>query len=149
MISGQSQSENARIADDLANVLVNTGEGVLRCTGGLGDKAVTSTRIGAATFRVKDGLLVSNSTDFIIVDIGWPPSSEMTQQADAMLFVVEPGFITKDSLKSLFDALASFNQKGRKGWLGVVCLHPAQWASSQTSLSFAKIGRMVTARARA
>ena len=149
LITGPSATENAGIADHLADVLAKSGEGVLRCTGGLGERAVTSRRIGSPNFHVRNGLIVNNTTKFVVVDIAAAASLEISEHADAVFVVVEPGRITRDELRALFGALEGDQAISREGWLGLVCLHPAKWLPSLVGSPRAASGRSALARARA
>ena len=147
LITGPSATENALLADQLGRVLAESGEGVLRCTGGLGERAVTSSRIGPPNFRIRNGLIVNDSSKFVIVDVGAAASLDIAGQADAAFIVVEPGRITTDELKALSGLLESCREMRREGWLGLVCLRPAEWTASRIGLPRTGSGQPALARA--
>ncbi len=149
LITGPGAAENALVADQLARVLAESGEGVLRCTGGLGERAVTSSRIGPPNFRIRNGLIVNDSSKFVIVDIGAGASHEIAGHADAAFVVVEPGRITRDELKTLSGLLEGCQKIRSEGWLGFVCLRPAEWTASRIGTPRTGSGRPALARARA
>lgn len=149
LITGPSPTENGRVADHLARVLAESGEGVLRCTGGLGQRAVTSSRIGVPNFRIRNGLIVNDSSRFTVVDSGTAASLDIAGQADAAFVVVEPGRITRDELKALSGVLESCQEISREGWLGFVCLRPVHWTPSWVGSPRTGSGRSALARARA
>jgi succinoglycan biosynthesis transport protein ExoP len=149
LITGPSATDNARTADQLARVLAESGEGVLRCSGGLGHRAVASSRVGPPNFHIRNGLIVNDSSKFVIVDMGAAASLEIAGNVDAAFVVVEPGRITRDELKALSGVLESCQGIGREGWLGLVCLRPAQWTPSWVGSPRTGSGQSVLARARA
>jgi succinoglycan biosynthesis transport protein ExoP len=149
LIAGPSTSDNVQIADELGSVLAESGAGVLRCSGGLGERAITSTRVAPPNFRVRDGLLVNNSQHFIVVDIAAVAGLEIAECADAVLVVVEPGRITSGELNALSSVLDHFGEKGREGWLGLICLHSAQLTPAWIGLPRPGSGRSLPAQVRA
>ena len=148
LIAGHSAGDNVHIADEFGSVLAESGASVLRCSGGLGERAITSTRV-APNFRVKNGLLVNNPEHFIVVDVTAVAGLEIAECADAVLVVVEPGRVTTGELNALFGVLDNFREKRREGWLGLICVHSVQLMPSWTGLPRSGSDRLLPAQVRA
>jgi hypothetical protein len=148
LIAGPSAGDNVHIADEFGSVLAESGASVLRCSGGLGERAITSTRV-APNFRVKNGLLVNNPEHFIVVDVTAVAGLEIAECADAVLVVVEPGRVTTGELNALFGVLDNFREKRREGWLGLICVHSVQLMPSWTGLPRSGSDRLLPAQVRA
>jgi succinoglycan biosynthesis transport protein ExoP len=141
VITGQNRQDIACIADDVAGVLAQSGAGVLRCSGGFGERAVTSMRIGSPNFVVKNGLLVNAAERFIVADIVEPTGFEAIECADTVLVVVEPGFVTLKELNAACGIMERIQEKAGEGRLGLLCLR-----SSQFRLSWPNFPRLPSPR---
>lgn len=137
VVAGRNASDNARIADDITEVLIWRGETVVRGRGGFGKNASSAEIVSLSASYSNDAGKQANSARYTVIDVltdKLMSDASLGAIASKVFLVARTDPAKPAELQQITDKLDPDGNGRRTGQLGLICLRPEQQPVSEPVL---------------